>query len=651
MGSLLLALITIASMLAVIIISEYYLVPERASRKATYLIYFVLTMMSSMFIGLTYYLRTPKNFLDTVAAINIIMVPMISIIVILVYLYSMEFRNGQNLHKIAIPLLFVIDEFLMALFVLQLTGSGISPGLSAIPSVVNTTYFVVPMEVEMLFSIIFFGIKGAGRTLLIVLALMDLISPAIFPQLTEIFLFANALIMVLGMIVALEDVSKAKNGISMERERIINFSLLIYLLNSIGFFFYYYQGIRNEGDWLFYSLSVMAGMSIYFFLVLSGRSSRVTKGWSERKGWLFYILSISFLSELIMSVPLDIYTGIFSVSGSGIKAFFYLETNAVSSFMHASPILSLIPFIAAVANAPMFLILMGLEMGSLVVIRIKRIKWFEKRVNLSFALIAYATYTVLGPNYINGWDRLPLWANVGALGPVGGALIFPLIVSYLIYAVLAILFGRRSYCSTLCPSAVMYGGTLGQEMISMNYKSKLSKKNIGSRYSTLALEIASAAWIFMVISSVLSFAAYYGILKIKMDAAVLYSFLVWNFLWYIFFISIPFVGMSPCRRYGFCTTGTFVGFFSKIGFFKIKGIDPNVCFRCETKACVTACEVGLGDIPSQIMKKGYFKSEKCVGSGSCIMACPYKNIYFYDVRNAVKERLSAKKSSAQQKYV
>ncbi|MEM4069156.1 MAG: hypothetical protein QXL99_04875, partial [Thermoplasmatales archaeon] len=199
MGSLLLALITIASMLAVIIISEYYLVPERASRKATYLIYFVLTMMSSMFIGLTYYLRTPKNFLDTVAAINIVMVPMISIIVILVYLYSMEFRNGQNLHKIAIPLLFVIDEFLMALFVLQLTGSGISPGLSAIPSVVNTTYFVVPMEVEMLFSIIFFGIKGAGRTLLIVLALMDLISPAIFPQLTEIFLFANALIMVLGM--------------------------------------------------------------------------------------------------------------------------------------------------------------------------------------------------------------------------------------------------------------------------------------------------------------------------------------------------------------------------------------------------------------------------------------------------------------------
>ncbi|MEM3497413.1 MAG: hypothetical protein QW834_04205, partial [Thermoplasmatales archaeon] len=104
MGSLLLALITIASMLAVIIISEYYLVPERASRKATYLIYFVLTMMSSMFIGLTYYLRTPKNFLDTVAAINIVMVPMISIIVILVYLYSMEFRNGQNLHKIAIPL-------------------------------------------------------------------------------------------------------------------------------------------------------------------------------------------------------------------------------------------------------------------------------------------------------------------------------------------------------------------------------------------------------------------------------------------------------------------------------------------------------------------------------------------------------------------
>jgi len=194
----------------------------------------------------------------------------------------------------------------------------------------------------------------------------------------------------------------------------------------------------------------------------------------------------------------------------------------------------------------------------------------------------------------------------------------------------------------------MYGGTLGEEMVKLNYSSKISKKNIGSKYSSLAMSLASASWVFMIASSVLSFLSYAGLLRLKFDAAVLYSFLVWNLLWYLFFISIPFLGMSPCRRYGWCTTGTFVGFFSKIGLFKIKGVDPAVCFKCETKACVTACEVGLGDIPAQIMRRGYFKSQKCVGSGSCIMACPYDNIYFYDVRNAIRDWLSSRKPSAQE---
>ena len=107
--------------------------------------------------------------------------------------------------------------------------------------------------------------------------------------------------------------------------------------------------------------------------------------------------------------------------------------------------------------------------------------------------------------------------------------------------------------------------------------------------------------------------------------------------------------MSPCRRYGWCTTGTFVGFFSKLGFFKIKAVDPNVCFRCPTKDCVKACEVGLGDLPGQFIKKGFFKSQKCVGAGTCIEACPYDNIHFYDVRNVIKDRLALRSRNNQTK--
>jgi len=644
----LLAVLTIALMITVIVSSEYYLVPERRTKKGRYLIYFILIMMASMFAGLSFYLLVEKNFLNTVISINIIMVPMISAIVILVYLYSMEWNLHINPDVFLIPVIFVINEFLMTFFVVLLTGGPLPGGAALVPSVVNSPYFVLPMEVEMLFSIVFFGLKGSGRALLIILALMDIVSPAVFPEAGGILLFVNAFTMVAGMVVALEVVANSRNGVLKESRRILDFSLIIYLLNSIGIFIYYSQGVKSEVYWFPYALSVILGMIVYFFLVLSDGNSQVMKGWGRRKLWLFFVLSITFVSEMLMSVPLDIETGIFNVNGSGISALSYLVTSSVSGFFVGGATASIIPFIAAVANAPMFLLLMGVEMGSLVVIRMRRIKWSEKRINLALALLAYFTYTLIGPNYVRGWDRLPLWANVGALGPVGGGLIIPLLLSYALYAVLALLFGRRSYCSTLCPSAVMYGGTLGEEMVKLNYSSKISKKNIGSKYSSLAMSLASASWVFMIASSVLSFLSYAGLLRLKFDAAVLYSFLVWNLLWYLFFISIPFLGMSPCRRYGWCTTGTFVGFFSKIGLFKIKGVDPAVCFKCETKACVTACEVGLGDIPAQIMRRGYFKSQKCVGSGSCIMACPYDNIYFYDVRNAIRDWLSSRKPSAQE---
>ncbi len=55
------ALLTVALMVAVIVLSEYHLVPGRASRKGRYIIYFVLMMMASMFLGLIFYLLNTRN--------------------------------------------------------------------------------------------------------------------------------------------------------------------------------------------------------------------------------------------------------------------------------------------------------------------------------------------------------------------------------------------------------------------------------------------------------------------------------------------------------------------------------------------------------------------------------------------------------------
>lgn len=642
------AFAVVASMISIILYTERVMSAGPTSRLKKYVLYFVLFMMATMFIGLGWYLSVPPGFLNSIIAINIFMIPMIAFIVLLFYFYSLEKRVSKNYDRFVFPSFFVVNELFMTYFVFVILGVKLSPSIwIAVPQMVNSLVFVIPMGIEMGFSIVLFKMRGTARYLLIALALMDVLSPAIFTQYPFQMLIVNAMIMVGGMIILLEEVATSKTKIVSDKKRIIDISIAIYLLNSLGFFTAYAMGSDLTENWFPYSLSIITGMLLYFFFVFSERRNNTVTSWVERKWWLFYLLFATFAVELIMSIPLNVLAGIFTTSSKGLFSFGYLVTNNTLPAFSGNVYLSILPFIGTVANSPTFLLLMGLEMGALVVIRIKRIKWFEKRVNLSFALLAYFTYTLYGPNFIFNYDRLPLWPNVGALGPVRGDLIIPMLLSYAVYAILALLFGRRSYCGTLCPSAVMYGGTLGQEMIAMNYKSKTSRKNIGSKYSSLVQRIAAGAWFFMLISAGLSVAVSIRLINLPYDPAILYSFLIWNTLWYFFFISIPFVGMSPCRRYGWCTTGLFVGFFSKLGFFKIKAVDPSVCFRCPTKDCVTACEVGLGDLPAQFIKNGFFKSQKCVGSGSCISACPYDNIHFYDIRNFVKERLGPKGTNAE----
>lgn len=643
--SYLASFLIVATMLSVILYAELKLSkPETVSKQLRYALNFVLFMMATMFIGLLYYYSYPPSFLNAIIAVNIIMVPMISFIFLLFYIYSIELKIKWNVYSIIFPTYFIINESLMSIFVLMILGFKIhsNPFLS-LPLTVNSLVFIVPMEIEMIFSILFFRVKGTVRYLLIVLAGMDIVSPALYSTSDFLLLVINALIMVAGMVIIFETTASSKNKIVAEKNKIINISMAVYLLNSIGFFVFYTMGSNSIAEWFPYCISIIIGMWLYFFFILSPRDIRTMDGWIKRRWWLFFLLAISFSTEIIMSIPINIMSGIFVIGGQGLSSFSYLLiTNAgvVNNFY-----ISIIPFIGAVAGSPTFLILMGLEMGSLVVFRIKRIKWFEKRINLAFALIAFATYTIFAPTYVGRWPMVPLWANLGAQGPVAGVLIAPMLLSYLVYAILVLLFGRRAYCGVLCPSAVMYGGTLGQEMISLNYKTKASRKMIGSSYSPFIQKVAAGSWGFMFISGALSFLISVGKVQLPFDTAALYSSLVWNVLWYIFFIAMPFVGMSPCRRTGWCTTGTFVGFLGKLGLFRIKAVDPNVCFKCPTKDCVTACEVGLGDLPGQFIKNGFFKSQKCVGSGSCISACPYNNIHFYDIRHVLREKLTVKHSN------
>jgi polyferredoxin len=58
--------------------------------------------------------------------------------------------------------------------------------------------------------------------------------------------------------------------------------------------------------------------------------------------------------------------------------------------------------------------------------------------------------------------------------------------------------------------------------------------------------------------------------------------------------------------------------------------------------------VGITDQPGSFIATGQLKSMKCIGVGDCVTACPYQNVYFYDIRGWLRERLWGPRSPATQ---
>ncbi len=629
--------IFVASMMAITLSFEYLHLANRLKPIGYTVFNFLLFMMLDMYISLAWYLQSPMNFLYTVAFINFVMFPMFSYLVLLIFLHN---RNPWNKWPsiIYFSALIVISEFFMSVDILELSGFKFT--ISSITLAVGSPYFLIPMAGEMILGPLMKNLIPLERLSILFSGLMMLVIPTTLPSLNTYVLIVDAILMIAVMATQFEIVSSSKYSILNRTRKIINFSFTMMLVSASGIFFYSATGSVYPIGYLPFSIAMIVFMIIYLHILFMNYGSETKISWYKNKKWLFYLLLSSFLAEILYSAAIDIDVGVFSIQNTWSNAVVYLLTNNVPYWNVNFSLINLLLFVAVTANSFVFLMIMGSEMIILVLFRMRTIKWREKRINLSLAIASYLLYTFYGPNFIAGWSKLPLWGNVGALGPLTKYVLLPVIGSYILYGVLAILFGRRSYCSTLCPSAVMYGGTLGESMVSLNYGTKISKKNLGSRFSKIAKSLIAGSWVFFVLSAILSLLNSLGIVKIPFDPAVIFSLLIWNLLWYIFFISIPFVGMSPCRRYGWCTTGTFVGLLSYIGFFKIVAKDPMQCYRCPTKDCVTACEVGISDIPAQLIKKGYFKSIKCVGSGSCIMACPYENIRFSDVRDLIRPIIS-----------
>jgi polyferredoxin len=540
----------------------------------------------------------------------------------------------------AVVALVLLNEVFMG-WAFQLAAGGFQAEVGAgfvslFSAVVSSYWFLFTMAFEMALTAFLLRKEIPGVLLVFIAfqAAIMFLSPPAFADARWVSssVFGGSAMMVFLLVFAFEHLAK-NPMIDRKLSRYLVLLLAAYAAMMAGLYLW-----ELDSSALLFAVSILAEMAIYLGLVMGTGGAASLKAWKSDPWWVLGVLSALFVGEFFMGALLDA-----QVSGPGAL---FTAANLVPVAggplgVLASSAYDFVAFFSVVTLSPWFLIMMGAEMGALVLFRMREVRELETRVRLGLVIVAYAAYTVVLPSFLIPRSVLPHvpfvgWnMGIGTAGPVAPALLAALAGTYIFSGALSFLFGARQFCSMFCSAALMYQGTFYDSMKTFNRTSTLGKKLLTSRLSNLYRAVFSLVWVSLIAAVAVSYLDSTGILGFSIfgsDPTVfLYTF-YFGFLWYVVFVTIPFVGTYGCVTMGWCHWGTFNQLVSRIGLFRLKVRDPNVCVACETKDCAKACPVGLTDLPGSFIAKGEFRSSKCIGVGDCVGACPYSNEYFYDVR-------------------
>ncbi len=618
-------IITITMLLAMFYV--IYEVEKWISIRRVLLALYVEGMMLIMNIGAYLYLlsNNPFYFLITNSAYMIFgLYPLLNI---------KEVKKRQFIYGI-FALFMVISEITMGALIYTLETS--TP--ANIDTSIENIYFVSVMVVEMVFTLIlsFRNINKTLRNYLIGLLLLMPWFPQIFPS-VNLPIWLSAIIMIGDTILIYDSLYSQRLRASQETFTTIEL-IIIFTLMMIGeFFFFLYNTL------LVFDISMIIGMIWFIYRALAGPNSR--KGnYTKNPILAFTIIFLTFVMEFFMGGVLDFVEGIFSPGVSGFINSLTLPWEPLTNPINT--LWNFINIVGSVLGSMWFLIMMGIEMGFLAFKKMLEMRVREVRIRMSLMILAYALYTIYIPMFSPISDHLPylpyMWSmGIGTLGGVSNSVLLGLIGTYVVYALLSFLFGSRNLCAISCTAPLMYQGTFYDSLKVYNRTSKLGRKMMTSRLSNWFKIVTLSISILVLVASIISYLNSLGIINFTIfgaDITVLIYFIWFDIIWYLLFISIPFLGTFACINTGYCYWGVFNQAVSSIGLFRLKVKDPMICVNCKTVDCASACPVGITDMRGWFIKKGEFKSFKCVGLGECVNACPYDNIFFYDVRHWIKER-------------
>ncbi len=526
--------------------------------------------------------------------------------------------------------------------------AGVPAVLSSLGQVVDSPWFLFTMAAEMFLTSILLRHRLPRSVLTVVLfqAAIMAFSPPALPYLgwTAGSIYLGSALMIALIVFLME---------YLYRTREIGLAFSAYLVRLLGVYALMMAGLFL---WVAYStpllfaLSVVLEMVLFFDLVV--RPERLDADprvpWQSRPHWTFSVLAAIFGAELFMGALLsaEVFGSAFTgnlpalpLSGS-VGAVAY---NAVYNGFW---------FFALTTGSTWFLGMMGFEMGALVYFKFRETRHRETRVRLALMMGCYAAFAVFFPSvyYPLVFPNLPSGTNVPVLGwsmgigsaPLAVGVFGVLLATYVTLGALTVLFGRRVVCSVFCTAPLMYQGTTLDATKSFNRSSPLARKFLSSRLSNAFSATTGVVMVSLVASSVASYLDQVGTLNVSIlgsDPTVFFFAFYFSILWYVLFVTIPYTGNYNCVTMGWCYTGQISAFFSRLGFFRLKVYDKEVCRRCTTLDCAKSCPVGLVDMPGHFRQKGEFRSSKCCGVGDCVEACPYGNMYYYDVRHWLRSKL------------
>ncbi|MCL4355076.1 MAG: 4Fe-4S dicluster domain-containing protein [Nitrososphaerota archaeon] len=640
---------------------------KRTSRVATLydgsVMLFLLTMMVAMFVSAVYYIYVPSiTTLFVLFAAN-----MVSMSIFLVPIVASLMYGGKKLDDFGVGGLTLLGAFQLAAVALvmaaevfmgwaftlasgAITPDGSSAGIySALVGSIGSYWFVFTMAGEMAITLYLLRdrLQKAVWTVVGAQVLIMLFSPTAInsSDWARYSTYLASVVMIVLFIYVFEFLFRNRSlerGTSDYLVRI----LLAYGIMMAGIFAWLLFG--NEEV---FALSLLVEMAVYFSAVIRNRESGSgSESWQSRPLWVFAVLSFLFVAEFFMGAAIDVYaygTAYFTSLPLVPIAGSILGAMAAAGY-------DFITYFSAVTASVWYLVMMGIEMGALVLFKIRYSRELETKVRLGMVIVAYAVYAVFLPYFVFpstaryipwiGWSM-----GVGTAGALAPAVALALLGTYFASGLLSFFFGSRNVCSVFCTAALMYQGTAIDSMSSFNRTSKLGRRFLTSRLSATYKWVVSVVWFSLVAAAMLSYLNSIGVIDVTVFGAdtsfFTYSF-YFSFLWYIVWILIPFMGTYACATTGMCGWGSFNQLISRFGLFKLKVKDSDTCVTCATKDCAKVCPVGITDQPGSFIGTGQLKTMRCIGVGDCVTACPYQNIYFYDIRAWLRARLRGAKSSA-----